>query len=87
MYWRDERSGKLVAAVHAYLAFRCKKGPCPDPRQIELLARYLQYVIDAPCWCATEELQQLRDRARHLQTCDGIAAWIHDALDIGIDPL
>lgn len=93
LYWRDDVTGMLIAAVDSYLAYRVDKGPAPNPQQTELLRNYCEHYINAPAWTTTcrdafdEELARLRDRIRDLRSADEIAAWIVDCMDIGLDPL
>jgi hypothetical protein len=89
LYWRNEQSGELKAAVMAYAAYMAypKTNPIPRPAQFELLIGYLTYVIDAPCWRGSSELDDLREQARRMGTPQEVDDWINRCLKIGIDPL
>lgn len=88
VYWRDEQSGVLVAAIEAYMDSRIiRKGPQPTAEQIELIRDFFLYFIKAPCWASGFEMNALIKQAEKIQTGDDIAEWIHAALEIGIDPL
>jgi hypothetical protein len=87
LYWRDEQSGVLGAAMNAYLAHRVESAPEPTSEQVQLLASYFSYVIQAPCWELGAERGALIKKAAAIKTADDIAAWIHEALDVGIDPI
>src|ERR1051325_6837163 len=92
LYWRNEESGMLRAAVEAYLSNRVDSNPI-SPAEVDLVAEYVRHWINAPCWQdgadpeLRSELQQLRETAKPLRNADDIDAWIHAALDLGIDPL
>jgi hypothetical protein len=89
--WRDELTGQIPAAVNAYLDHRVDPAnPPPTPTQFAILQAYLVHYINAPCWDGsgfTAELAQLRAAIQRAQTPDDLARWIHDCLQIGIDPL
>ena len=88
--WRDEQSGELARAVMAYLE-HCTDNRTVTDAQIVLVRDYLQYYVSAPCWDHTggfqSELKHLRSTIRDCQTATEIHDWIHQALDIGMDPL
>jgi hypothetical protein len=89
LHWRDEISGRLAKAVHAYLLNRTDNLTVTD-EQIVLLRGYLRYYIHAPCWEWPEfrqELSSLRSAVGELDTATEIDEWIHKALEIGLDPL
>lgn len=92
LYWRNEETGELRDAVEAYLNNRIDSTPI-SPADLELVAEYVQHWINAPCWQdgtdpeIRSELRQLQERAKTLRSADDIDAWIHAALDLGIDPL
>lgn len=86
LYWRNETSGVLPAAVWAYL------NESATGEQLELLGNYLEYYIHAPCWdipgnAFADELEELRQSSKTLRARQEIHDWIFRALDIGIDPL
>jgi len=90
-FWRDEVSGILELAVTAYLGYRCNTGPEPTPDQVSLLREYFRHWINAPCWSENEgfeeEMAHLKSSIDGLTSCDQLAAWIKEALEIGLDPL
>jgi len=86
MYWRNEQSGVLPAAVWSYLHHTATE------QQLSLLREYLEYYIHAPCWdipdnAFLEELEELRQSSKTMRTTKEIHDWIFRALEIGIDPL
>lgn len=85
LYWGNEQSGQLPAAVVAFLAEATGDGTCSE-EQRRLVVEYLRYVIGAPCWQG-EQIESLRERATHLQATQDIQQWIMDCLNEGIDPL
>jgi hypothetical protein len=89
LFWRDEVSGQLPAAVQAYLDNRCDGAPISD-EQIALLRDYIHHYIHAPCWeqdAFAAELKELRGSVDGLTSSQAIADWIWKALEIGLDPL
>lgn len=92
LYWRNEPSGLLAAAVMAMHAHGADpKQPGPSAEQLGMIARYAQYYINAPCWdIASEvfatELAQLRAQAKAMKTLADVQAWIGQCLNIGVDP-
>ncbi len=88
-YWEDEVSGELRKAIHAYLDHAVDGKPFTDA-QLELMRDYLEHWVSAPCWdneAFETELSKLRADVRTLRTSEQIHDWIHEALDIGMDPL
>ena len=85
LYWRDEVSGVLPAAVWAYLHHMAGAGPAPTAEQLALVIDYARYFIEAPCWSG-EELPELRRRARQLSTLEDLAAWVEAAFRSALDP-
>jgi len=91
LYWRDEQTGVLPAAIWAYIEHGADKTkPEPNADQLALIIDYAQYFIKAPCWDMSEvfatELSKLREQATKLQSVADIHAWIFDCMEIGIDP-
>lgn len=92
MYWRNEPSGLLAAAVMAMHTHGANpKQPGPSAEQLGMIARYAQYYINAPCWeIASEgfatELAQLRAQAKAMKTLADVQAWIRHCMNIGVDP-
>lgn len=89
-YWRYERGGLLGPAIERYLLDR------PLSKDDVLLIRaYLRQWIDSPLWDMNpsaddgqrRELAQLRAKAKLINTRKDITGWLHDALNLGIDPL
>ena len=89
LYWRDEMSGVLPAAIWAYIAHCAEPltAPAPTSDQLVLTIAYLRYVIAAPCWHGDGELAALRADAGKLATLRDVRAWIGRAVELGIDPL
>lgn len=89
LYWRNETTGVLSAAVWAYLSHGAdpERHPSPTATQLVLLIAYLHYVIHAPCWYGQGELAQLRADVADLQTLADVQSWIMRCLAIGVDPL
>jgi hypothetical protein len=61
LYWGNEQSGQLPAAVVAFLAESTGDGTCSE-EQRRLVIEYLKYYIAAPCW-EGPGVQSLRERA------------------------
>jgi hypothetical protein len=88
-YWQDEVTGELPRAVRAYLDHVVDGEPITD-KQLALLRDYLDHWVCAPCWDSPvleAELRHLRGSIRHLTSVAEIGDWIHQALEIGMDPL
>lgn len=88
LYWRNEESGRLPAAVNAYLD-HCldRSNPGPTPEQLALLIDYCDYWVHAPCWRVYDEISQLRQSIKRVCTLDELREWMHRAMTEGIDPL
>jgi hypothetical protein len=93
LYWRDEQSGVLAAAINAYLDNRLQGKELTED-QFELLVAWCGHYIGAPCWdhmLNDEEmgavLDRLRKRVKELNTADEVGEWIAECLDVGLDPL
>jgi hypothetical protein len=51
LFWRDEQSGQLSEAVHAYLsAVTSPTAVVMTNDQFELFKAYCCYWVEAPCW-------------------------------------
>ncbi|RAM49459.1 MAG: hypothetical protein C6Y22_22150 [Hapalosiphonaceae cyanobacterium JJU2] len=92
LYWRNEESGELPAAIWAYLNFKVdnSKTEPPTQDQIDLITDYLIHYINAPCWDKEgfeQEFNNLQQRASSLRTPDQIDDWLVDCHEIGLDPL
>jgi len=96
--WQDDQSGQVSGAIWAYICHCAdpKNDPEPTQQQLRITAEYCRYYINAPCWDSTggftEELAQLRRRIDEIMAAEtvGLTAlrrWIHDCLEIAIDPL
>lgn len=91
-YWMDEQT-TLKPAMQAFFNAATGEGAVTQ-EQLDLVAAYAQYVINAPCWDANPymeddgkaELAQLRERSRTLASVESIKRWIAECMDIGIDP-
>lgn len=79
-YWMHETSGVLAPAVKAYLA-----GGAMTAGQIAAMRAYLRQWMRGPWW--GEDIDALRAGLDGLTSRAAIAAWLHRALDAGIDPL
>jgi hypothetical protein len=85
LYWKDETSGVLKAAMMGYLE-RHEITP--------LFLDYLNYWIEAPAWRFRETepeylaaLAELIARSKTLKHAQEVRTWINDCLNWGIDPL
>lgn len=95
-HYSQDPSRILCKAVGAYLGERTGGPPAP-PDQLDLVVRFLQYFIEAPCWInnaikhdypeAIDDINSLRERAKDLASAESIARWLEEAADCGIDPL
>src|SRR5262245_19430402 len=89
-YWMYETGGLLVPAVERYL-----RDEPAQPMDEALIVAYLRQWIGSPVWShnphmdaeSGRKLFELRARVGTLRTRQDIGQWLHDALDIGIDPL
>jgi hypothetical protein len=90
-YWRNETTGKLAAAVHAYL-------DNPDAmtmREIGAMRAYLSQWIQSPVWdmnpaadaASRAALAALRSGVGAITNARDIHAWIAAAIEEGLDPL
>lgn len=89
--WRDDVTGMLPAAVWAFL------DNLASADQLQLVIRYTQYHIHAPCWLEScpwdvdeetaEEIRALRALSLTLTTRQDVQSYIHRSMDLGIDPL
>jgi hypothetical protein len=99
LYWRDEITGELPAAIIHYFDF-CQ-GHCPDEtaedlgikplsqRELDLICSYARHFINAPCWennLVLSELKELRERAKTLASVESIRRWNEECMDLGWDP-
>lgn len=95
LYWGDEESGELVAAVRDFYRHIACGHVIPPTDKINLVRDYLIYYINAPCWDwnphhteqSRELLAEMRQRAKELHTPREIAVWLEECLDMGHDPL
>jgi hypothetical protein len=82
--WRAEASGRLAAAVMAYLEHQS------TPAQLALVIAYCTYWVEAPCWPedpSSRPLATLRQDLQQVVTAADLQRWLEAALDLGIDPL
>lgn len=86
LYWRDETSGVLAKAVAAYLEWRTKAGPAPDPFQVEVLRAYCEQWIKSPVWVG-RDLEKLRRSIDTIKLPGELSIWLCAASQEGIDPL
>jgi hypothetical protein len=80
-YWRNETSGVLRPAIVAYL-----EGDELAPAEIAAIRAYLRQWIMAPGWDGPA-VDELRRQVDELTSRQAIKAWLHHALNEGIDPL
>ena|SRR5579885_2147497 len=85
LYWGNEQSGQLPAAVVAFLVAATGDGECSDDQR-RLVIEYLQYYIKAPCWQGPG-IEALREQATKLQSMQDVQRWMMNCLEEGIDPL
>ncbi len=88
--WQDDVTGVLPAAVLAFLDFSLGVNVAFTAEQLDLVRDYCQYYINAPCWNTTDmeaAFVELRERIIGVQAVEELDKWLHDCLDIGIDPL
>ncbi len=87
--WQDDVSGELPAAMKAFVDHHVVKTPI-TPEQIELVREYFEYYINAPCWTVEgmeTQFTRLRESIKTLKSVQEIDAWIHQCLEVGIDPM
>lgn len=80
VYWRNDVSGILRAAITAYLNHSIDPARCPPPTQQQLgdMIAFLRYFIHAPCWeidanaYATQKLAELRQQAAAMTTVEEV---------------
>ena len=90
-FWRQEVSGVLQPVVERYLTDR----ESMSLHDIALMRVYVRQWIVSPVWdanpsldgCSRAELERLRKAVDDIRTVADIHDWLHQALDIGIDPL
>ena len=85
LYWDDEQSGVLQAAVLAFYDAAINKTQLAT-EHLQMVRHHLSYVIHAPCWSGSE-LTNLRAEVHRLSSVEEINRWIVRCLDLGIDPL
>jgi len=89
-FWRFESSGVLAPAIERYL-----KNETLTIRDVTLIRRYFEQWINSTVWDqnpnhdaeSRAELARLRKTAAAIATARDIRDWVHEALDIGVDPL
>jgi hypothetical protein len=90
-YWRDETTGRLAAAVHAYF-------DNPDAltmRELGILRAYFSQWIQSPAWdlnpahddASRAELAALRAGVGAITNARDVAAWLRAAETACLDPL
>lgn len=90
LYWRDETSGQLSAAIFRYLNFVTQKvSTPPTDEQIWLIRCYLEHFIMAPCWVdyGDNSVSELRETVQDVNSVEAISNWLHKASEIALDPL
>lgn len=88
-YWMHEApGGPIVPAIQRYL-----NGEDAQPDDVGLIRAYLRQWIDSPVWAdgidsdTRTSLDELRKKAREIQSRLDVDWWLGLALDLGIDPL
>jgi len=87
-YWRDEASGVLAAAVEAYLTNK----PL-TLNDLRYLRNYCVQWVNSSAWDLNpfedgrNALANLRESARQIHSVQQLDRWLHDAVDLGMDPL
>jgi hypothetical protein len=74
----------LPSAVFAFLYGQ----PLTDV-QLEMVRDYCEYYISAPCWRtddAEEQFRKLRTQIQTIRTRQELEVWLHESLEVGIDP-
>lgn len=90
LYWRDETSGQLSAAIFRYLNFVTQKASTPPTNeQIWLIRCYLEHFIMAPCWvdCGDNSVSKLRETIKDVNSVEAIDDWLYKASEIALYPL
>lgn len=97
LYWQDDQSRVLYDAVWAYICHCAEpeKEPAPGQEQLILVAKYCRYYVNAPCWdhpLFAGKLAALRGRIEEIAAAEvvdlaALKRWIHDCLEIAVDPL
>ncbi len=57
--------------------------------QLEMVRDFCEYYIFAPCWQtqgAEEQFQRLREQIQTIGTRQELEVWLHESLEVGIDP-
>ncbi len=80
-FWRNETTGVLAPAVHAFLAQVPMTGV-----QIAAMRAYFRQWIAAPGFVG-EKVEILRAAVDRLTTQEALDAWYGWAIDAGVDPL
>ena len=96
LYWGDEQTGELPAAVRHYIGLAAGLDETPlTAAEVELLADFCVYFIHAPCWefdCDGAPspylslVQALREKAKTLTSYEAMREWNSEAAEIAIDP-
>lgn len=97
IHWRDDQTGKVSGAIWAYICYCAEpQKPAPSQEQLRLVAEYGKYYINASCWNHSEyfaeALARLRGRIDEIAAAEAVdlvalKRWIHDCLEIAVDPL
>lgn len=81
-YWMNETSGVLAPVVHRYL-----DGSELNGSDVATMRAYLRQWIERGAWGGGDAIARLRVRVLLLDSTKAIRQWLHDAEEIGIDPL
>jgi len=87
LYWRNEQSGVLAAAVQEYLVSALRQREMPEG-QLNLVKEYCIYWIEAPCWVWGDgaEFKKAAGALRAATTREAFTLAMQDLLVFGVDP-
>jgi len=87
-HWQDLRFDRVRPAIKSFIDYGAGQGPEPSNVDLEIVRRWFEYIITAPCWyCAGDELVELQQSVKTLQNITQLREWLDQALELGIDPL
>ena len=96
LFWRDEASGELPAAVEGFLKWVVGEAESVPAAAMKLVCDYCVYFIHAPVWEHTfakfecedylAELNELKARSKLLASAKSVRRWNEECLDLGVDP-
>lgn len=96
LFWGDEVTGELPAAMMAYIDFAAGiRADPPTPAQVELIWDFLRHFINAPCWMTNckaggsemeGQLKALIVKAAAASTHDQVREFVDGCMELGLDP-